>query len=65
LSKGGHVRVDVTPGAVETATTLEDDAPSCITFHFETESRLPIPEIEGVNGKATKEAPKPEPASSN
>jgi ATP-dependent Clp protease ATP-binding subunit ClpA len=48
LSSGGHVQVDVPPEAVDTADKLEDDAPSPIFFHFETQSRLPVPPIAGV-----------------
>jgi ATP-dependent Clp protease ATP-binding subunit ClpA len=52
LSEGGHVQVDVTPGAVESATILEDDTPSPITFHFEKDSRLPIPAVAGAGAGA-------------
>jgi ATP-dependent Clp protease ATP-binding subunit ClpA len=59
LSEGGHVQVDVPPGAVESAGVLDDDAPSVIIFHFETKSRLPIPVVadvaqaESVDGPST------------
>jgi ATP-dependent Clp protease ATP-binding subunit ClpA len=48
LASGGHVQVDVPPEAVDTADKLDDDAPSPIFFHFETQSRLPVPPIAGV-----------------
>jgi ATP-dependent Clp protease ATP-binding subunit ClpA len=59
LSEGGHVQVDVPPGAVESAGVLDEDAPSVIIFHFETKSRLPIPveadvaQAESVDGPST------------
>ena len=40
--------MDVPPEAVDTADKLDDDAPSPIFFHFETQSRLPVPPIAGV-----------------
>jgi ATP-dependent Clp protease ATP-binding subunit ClpA len=53
LASGGHVRVDVPEEALAAAKPLEDGDESPIFFHFETESRLPVPAIEAVTGKAT------------
>ncbi len=55
LAAGGHVRVDVSPGAVEAAKPLDDDTASPIVFHFEAVSRLPVPKIAAL--EATAEAP--------
>jgi ATP-dependent Clp protease ATP-binding subunit ClpA len=63
LSAGGHVHVDVTPGSVEAASTLEDDAPSPITFRFEAESRLPVPPMSGE--KVAERKTTPDPAAAN
>jgi ATP-dependent Clp protease ATP-binding subunit ClpA len=55
LSSGGHVTVDVPASALETASTLLDDEDSPITFHFESESRLPVPEIAGISNESDPE----------
>jgi ATP-dependent Clp protease ATP-binding subunit ClpA len=53
LASGGHVVIDVPEEAVASATTLEDGDASPLTFHFEAESRLPIPAVAAVTtGKA-------------
>ena len=49
LSAGGHVQVDVAPGALEAADQFDEAAPSPIVFHFESQSRLPVPAIAGVD----------------
>jgi ATP-dependent Clp protease ATP-binding subunit ClpA len=59
LANGGHVRVDVPASALEGADKLEDDAPSPLLFHFESESRLPVPEIPGVTADAPVKKPVP------
>ncbi len=59
LSAGGHVTVDVPVEALATASTLDDEAPSPITFQFETVSRLPIPDIAGVDVKVVNKATDP------
>jgi ATP-dependent Clp protease ATP-binding subunit ClpA len=51
LSSGGHVRIDVPDAAVATATALDDDTPSPLTFEFGTESKLPVPVVTGVELK--------------
>jgi ATP-dependent Clp protease ATP-binding subunit ClpA len=53
LASGGHVVVDVAEEAVASAKALDDGDESPIVFHFETESRLPVPAIAAVAGKAT------------
>jgi ATP-dependent Clp protease ATP-binding subunit ClpA len=53
LASGGHVRVDVAQEAVDSAKPLEDGEVSPLTFHFESESKLPVPAIAAVAGKAT------------
>jgi ATP-dependent Clp protease ATP-binding subunit ClpA len=51
LASGGHVQVDVPEEAVANAKPLDDGDHSPITFHFESESRLPVPAIAAVAGK--------------
>jgi ATP-dependent Clp protease ATP-binding subunit ClpA len=53
LASGGHVRVDVAQEAVDSAKALEDGDVSPLVFQFETESKLPVPAIAAVTGKAT------------
>jgi len=53
LASGGHVRVDVPEESVAAAKPLEDGDESPIVFHFEAESRLPVPAIAAVAGQAT------------
>jgi ATP-dependent Clp protease ATP-binding subunit ClpA len=53
LASGGHVRVDVPEEALASAKPVEDGDENPIFFHFEPESRLPVPGIEAVTGKAT------------
>src|SRR5690606_23206991 len=48
LASGGHVQVDVPEEAVASAKPLEDGDASPLTFHFEAESRLPVPAITAV-----------------
>jgi ATP-dependent Clp protease ATP-binding subunit ClpA len=52
LASGGHVRVDVAQEAVDSAKALEDGDVSPLFFQFETESKLPVPAIASVTGKA-------------
>jgi hypothetical protein len=62
LASGGHVLVDVPAEALATAEaagSVPDETPSPITFHFESESRLPVPAIAGVNVPAETETAAP------
>jgi ATP-dependent Clp protease ATP-binding subunit ClpA len=61
LADGGHVAVDVEPGATERAREAveppDDSEPSPIRFQFEADSRLPIPVIEALAEEPPAAAP--------